>query len=88
MARKSRVGIAEIPEIQSIFLYKAAIYKRLSDEDGDDMEADSLVNQEKIARHHIIDKPDIDVVGVYADNGYTGMNFKRPIKRRYSSWKD
>lgn len=78
MARKSRVGIAEIPEIQSIFLYKAAIYKRLSDEDGDDMEADSLVNQEKIARHHIIDKPDIDVVGVYADNGYTGMNFKRP----------
>jgi len=78
MARKSRVGIAEIPEIQNMFLYKAAIYKRLSDEDGDDMEADSLVNQEKIARHHIVDHPDIDVVGVYADNGYTGMNFKRP----------
>jgi len=78
MARKSRVGIAEIPEIQNMFLYKAAIYKRLSDEDGDDMEADSLVNQEKISRHHIVDHPDIDVVGVYADNGYTGMNFKRP----------
>lgn len=78
MSRKSRIKQAQIPDLQSVFSYHAAIYKRLSDEDGDDRESDSLINQEKIIRNYLINCPDICVSGVYSDNGYTGMNFKRP----------
>lgn len=78
MARKSRINLIENPKTQALSLYRAGIYRRLSEEDGDDLEANSLVNQEKIARHYLIDFPEIEVVDVYTDNGYTGMNFKRP----------
>ena len=78
MARKSRINLVETQELQSLSLYRAGIYRRLSEEDGDDLEANSLVNQEKIARHHLMDYPEIEIVDIYTDNGYTGMNFKRP----------
>lgn len=78
MARKSRINLIENPKTQALSLYRAGIYRRLSEEDGDDLEANSLVNQEKIARHYLVDFPEIEVVDVYTDNGYTGMNFKRP----------
>ncbi len=78
MARKSRIDLIENQKTQELSLYRAGIYRRLSEEDGDDLEANSLVNQEKIARHYLVDFPEIEVVDVYTDNGYTGMNFKRP----------
>ncbi len=78
MARKSRININETDASKHIALYKAAIYRRLSDDDGEDIETNSLGNQEKIIRAFLVDHPEISVVDVYTDNGYTGMNFNRP----------
>ena len=58
--------------------YRAAIYVRLSKEDGDKVESDSIVNQKELIRQYIKDKPDIEVHSVRVDDGYSGANFDRP----------
>ena len=40
-------------------IYHAAIYVRLSKEDGDKVESDSIANQRDLIRHFLADKPDI-----------------------------
>ena len=59
-------------------IYHAAIYVRLSKEDGDKEESDSIVNQRDFIRSFLEGQPDIMVVGEYADDGYSGVNFERP----------
>ena len=58
--------------------YRAAIYVRLSKEDGDKVESDSIVNQKELIRQYLTDKPDIEVHSVRVDDGYSGANFDRP----------
>ena len=58
--------------------YLAGQYGRLSVEDGDDTESNSIGNQAKIADAFLAEYPDIQIVERYADNGYTGMNYNRP----------
>lgn len=78
MARKSRVHFSEdtIKKEEKVFL--AGEYGRLSVEDGDDIERNSLVNQRKIVLHHLEEHPEIKLVDTYCDNGYTGMHYNRP----------
>lgn len=78
MARKSRVNFqgSQIPVATTMFL--AGLYHRLSVEDGDDIEQNSIGNQKKIGLHYLTNHPDIRLVDTYADHGYTGMNFNRP----------
>lgn len=78
MARKSR---AEQNTVKASFNTKeclAGLYQRLSVEDGDDIEQNSIGNQKKIGLYYLTEHPDIRFVDTYADHGYTGMNFKRP----------
>lgn len=42
--------------------YRASIYLRLSKEDGDKSESDSIGNQRDLIYHFLKDKPDIEVV--------------------------
>lgn len=56
-------------------IYHAAVYVRLSKEDGDKEESDSIVNQKELIRAFLEDKPDIEVCGEWADDGYSGVNF-------------
>ncbi len=56
----------------------AGEYGRLSVEDGDDIEQNSIGNQQKITLHHLEEHPEIKLVDTYYDNGYTGMNYERP----------
>lgn len=58
--------------------YHAAIYVRLSKEDGDKDESDSIINQKDLIRHYLSDKPDILACEEYVDDGYSGVNFERP----------
>ena len=51
---------------------------RLSKEDGDKVESDSIVNQKELIRQYLKDKPDIEVHSVRVDDGYSGANFDRP----------
>lgn len=78
MARKSRYAPVTSPLLIDIDITLAAIYNRISVEDGDDENANSLGNQKKIALHYLEEHPEIKLVDSYSDNGYTGMNFNRP----------
>ena len=61
--------------------YNAAIYIRLSKEDGDKEESESVVNQRKILRAYAKDKK-IKIYDEYVDDGYSGTNFNRPSFKR------
>ena len=64
--------------------YKAAIYLRLSKEDGDfsfsgeKLESDSISNQRLLIMDYLKKHPEITVVKEYCDDGFTGANFERP----------
>lgn len=59
-------------------VYRAAIYVRLSREDGDKEESDSIVNQKELIRAFLADKQDIRVCDECVDDGYSGADFDRP----------
>lgn len=63
----------------SIAQWHIAVYVRLSKEDGDKLESDSIQNQKRIIEQHIQylqDQGDqIASVEVYSDDGYPGGNF-------------
>ena len=58
--------------------YRAALYIRLSREDGDKTESDSVVNQKRLLTHFADSQPDIESYECYVDDGYSGANFNRP----------
>lgn len=66
--------------------WRIAVYVRLSKEDGDKLESDSIQNQKRIIEQHIQYLRDqgeaIASVSVYSDDGYPGGNFERPEYRR------
>lgn len=78
MARKSKYNAAPVLEIESGATWKVAIYLRLSVEDGDDIEQNSIGNQKKLCLAYLADKKDMSVENVYTDHGYSGMSYKRP----------
>lgn len=59
-------------------IFNAAIYVRLSKEDGDKVESDSIVNQKDLIRDYLKGMPDICVCSERVDDGYSGVNFDRP----------
>lgn len=63
-------------------IYHAALYVRLSKEDGDKEESDSIVNQKDLIRSFLADKPDIRICAECVDDGYSGADFDRPDFRR------
>lgn len=58
--------------------YNACIYARLSRDDGDKLESDSIINQKALIRDFISKHPEIHVVSENTDDGYSGVNFDRP----------
>ncbi len=82
MARKSRTYGTEAGIKPAEKLMLAGIYKRLSVEDGDNSENNSIANQRKLAVHFLSEHPDIHLAKQYEDNGFTGMNYNRPGYRQ------
>lgn len=60
----------------------AADYLRLSREDGDKLESDSIRNQRSLINDFVKQHPDITLVDEYIDDGYSGTNFERPAFKR------
>ncbi len=58
--------------------YQVGVYIRLSKEDGDDRESESVENQRNIIKNFIEIQKDLEFVEEYVDDGYTGTNFQRP----------
>ena len=61
---------------QNSFL--AAVYLRLSKDDGDKMESDSIRNQRSLIRDFAKQHSEITLVKEYVDDGFSGTNFERP----------
>ena len=61
---------------------RAVKYLRLSRDDGDDRESESIENQRDIIENFINNSDDLEDVGEYIDDGYTGTNFNRPDFKR------
>lgn len=59
-------------------LFNVAIYIRLSREDGDKEESDSVGNQRKLLTEYVAKNEDFIVYDIYIDDGYSGTNFNRP----------
>lgn len=59
-------------------LFNVAEYIRLSREDGDKAESDSIGNQRKLIADYIKYKDDFFLYDTYIDDGFTGTNFNRP----------
>lgn len=58
--------------------YIAGLYLRLSVEDGDNLEYNSIGNQRKICMDYLARQKDVEFGEIYIDNGRTGMNYRRP----------
>lgn len=59
---------------KNLFFY-VALYIRLSREDGDKEESDSVANQRKLLLDYIEEHAEFILVDIYIDDGYSGTNF-------------
>lgn len=59
-------------------VWRTALYCRLSREDGDRPESDSISNQRDLLTDYVAQHPEMEAVDLYIDDGYTGTNFDRP----------
>lgn len=62
--------------------YQVGVYIRLSRDDGDDKESESVENQRDIINNYIEEHEDLEFTDEYVDDGYTGTNFDRPSFKR------
>ena len=62
-------------------LFNIAIYIRLSREDGDDIESESVTNQRSLLIGYL-KAQGLVATDIYIDDGYTGTNFERPDFKR------
>ncbi|MCD8118446.1 MAG: recombinase family protein [Lachnospiraceae bacterium] len=63
-------------------IYNACIYARLSRDDGDKVESDSITNQRALIRDFIAKHPEIRVASEKTDDGFSGTSFSRPSFER------
>ena len=58
--------------------YDADLYLRLSREDGDKAESDSIANQRDLLLTFLSSHPEIRLHKVRVDDGYSGVDYNRP----------
>lgn len=68
--------------MENSIVYLTALYIRLSREDGDKEESDSIGNQRKLLMEYIASKEELVLKDIYIDDGYSGTNFNRPDFKR------
>lgn len=79
MARKKfYIDKIEIPQAENKNIWNVALYVRLSREDGDKRESDSVVNQKKLLNYYVENHEELLSSSFYIDENYTGTNFDRP----------
>lgn len=79
-SRKNPMPVAAKPAVIEVF--KTAIYVRLSLEDNGKKDADSLENQQVLLEGYVAERPFLELVDTYTDNGCTGTDFDRPAFKR------
>ncbi len=84
MARKKfyKDDLTSLNSNKSDTRFRTALYIRLSREDGDKIESDSVTNQRNLLTNYANEKADYKIIDTYIDEGYTGTNFDRPAFNR------
>lgn len=83
MARVSRKnGAAAQTTPAGTDIFRTAVYLRLSVEDNGRKDADSMENQRELLLSYVAERPYLELVEVYTDNGFTGTDFIRPQFQR------
>ena len=59
-------------------IWNATLYLRLSRDDGDKEESNSITGQRELLRDFIRTRPELREYAVRIDDGFTGSNFDRP----------
>jgi len=62
--------------------WRVAGYFRLSREDGDNDESDSIKNQRDLVTYYLKKESNLKSIDYYIDDGYSGTSFKRPSFKR------
>ena len=63
-------------------IWQGGSYERLSREDGDKEESDSIGNQKELIASYVAGRTDIELTSNYEDDGYSGVDFDRPDFKR------
>ena len=74
MGRKSKYIVTDNKSSK----WNAALYLRLSSEDGDKVESTSIESQRHLLEDYLKNNNDIDLFKIYIDDGYSGTDFERP----------
>ena len=73
--RKSKYAVNDDLAIRK---WNAALYLRLSSEDGDKVESTSIESQKHLLEEFLKNNNDIKLFDYYIDDGYSGTDFNRP----------
>lgn len=79
-ARRQKTGSCGVADM--IHCYCTAAYIRLSREDGDKSESDSIANQRALLTSYVEHHDDLILTDCYVDDGWSGTNFQRPEFQR------
>ena len=77
-SKKKSQGFLNTPAApqREALTYRAALYARLSTEEGDG--ANVIETQLQLLRNYVAAHPEIRACGSFVDNGFSGTNFNRP----------
>ena len=77
-SKKKSQGFLNTPATpkQEVITYRAALYARLSTEEGDG--ANVIETQLQLLRNYVAVRPEIKACASFVDNGFSGTNFNRP----------
>jgi len=80
MARTSKKGTARQLAAATLAerVWNTAVYTRLSREDGGRKGADSIDTQIELVSGYVRERPYLNLVDIYIDNGSSGADFNRP----------
>lgn len=82
MARVSKYQTIDTAFLRPRFVWNAGLYIRLSREDGDKAESESVSSQRAILERFISAHPEINLYDNYIDDGWSGTDFNRPAFQR------
>lgn len=78
MARTSEYSKPQAAAAPSGRVWQAALYVRLSREDGDKVESESILSQKAYLQDFLKGRSDLRLYQIYVDDGWSGTNFDRP----------
>ena len=78
MMHTAKYGAYMSPPAAPLFIWSAALYIRLSRDDGDKLESNSVTSQKEILKEYLKLHPDIQFHDYYVDDGWSGTDFDRP----------